>query len=406
MAEMDGIGLLQTIQGMDPTLPVLLLSGAPDLETAMKAVQLGAFEYLPKPFQIDRILESAARAVAQCRARRAEREDLRLFRSGARARKASPAAFTAEMQPGAIVGGNYRLVRQLGAGGMGLVFEAVREDLAGMKVALKVLHPDVQADAGHLARFRREAEAVARIRHPNIVHILDFQAPEGEPAFLVMELLEGTSLGQAINQQGRFSPARAAFVATQVLAALSAAHAAGVIHRDLKPENVFLTSISGLDVVKLLDFGIAKVQTDLAEPKLTRTGMILGTPAYMAPESARGSPVDSRADLYAAGCILYECLTGKAPFEGANYHALLYAIAHDEPRAISEICPDADPALSAIVKTALSKDPEQRFQTADAMMHALRPWVDSLVPRAEPSTPALLAFAPTVLGMQDGKGER
>jgi serine/threonine-protein kinase len=259
---------------------------------------------------------------------------------------------------------------------MGSVYEAERLDLAQMRVALKILHPSVGARSDLVMRFRREAETVAAIDHPNIVRIVDFQSPDGQPAFLVMERLHGQPLGEAIEKEGRFGVERTVFVASQVLSALSAAHAANVVHRDLKPDNVFLITMSGMrDIVKLLDFGVAKLMNARTNEKLTQTGSVLGTPAYMAPEQARGANVDHRSDLYAVGCMMYEALTGKAPFLAENYNALLFEIQRSDPTPIEVLRPDVDPALVAVVTRAMAKSPTERFQTADAMESALAPWL-------------------------------
>jgi CheY-like chemotaxis protein len=394
MPDIDGLGLLHALHELDPDVPVLLLSGAPDLDTALKAIEYSAFEYLSKPVDLDKLLSSVTRAIDVVRRRREDHHALEQFRSGERLR-APRAMSTTDVQTGALLGGRYRVGKLLGEGGMGAVYEAVREDLGQMRVALKVLHGNICRDAQHLARFRREAETVAAINHPNIVRILDFQATNSEPAFLVMELLDGVSLGQAIEIDGPFSQRRAAFVASQVLAALAAAHRGRVVHRDLKPDNVFLTSVSGVnDIVKLLDFGIAKVET-AADQKLTRTGAILGTPAYMAPELARGASIDTRSDIYAVGCVLYEVLTGAAPFQAENYNALLFAIQQSEPIPLSDLRQDLDPAFVRVVTTAMAKDPAARFQHAESMIRALGPWSSSRESLPPPS-PSPLAFAPTL----------
>jgi len=201
-----------------------------------------------------------------------------------------------------------------------------------------------------------------------------------------------------IDLDGPFTQRRAAFVGSQVLAALAAAHRSKVVHRDLKPDNVFLTALAGLeDIVKLLDFGIAKLLETPLEQKLTQTGAILGTPAYMAPEVARGADIDARVDIYAAGCILYEALTGHAPFESDNYNALLFAINHSDPPSLAELRPELDPAFTKVIMTAMAKDPNARFQTADAMIRALSRWASSNPSHRPPPSSPPVAFAPTMV---------
>ncbi|MBX3274596.1 MAG: protein kinase [Sandaracinaceae bacterium] len=276
---------------------------------------------------------------------------------------------------GAVLGGRYRVERVLGAGGMGTVYRGVQEPL-GRPVAIKVLHEAYGVDAELIARFRREAELAASLHHPNVAQVTDFGV-DGGRAWLVMDLLEGTSLHGAIAAGAPLAAERVRRIATQVLSALEAAHARGVVHRDLKPDNVFLVAVSGIELVKLLDFGIAR----LADPEhaMTQTGRVLGTPAYMAPEQARGRPVGPATDLFALGVVMYEALAGRRPFEGDNYHALMFAIVEQRPAPLGDAVP---PALAAIVERAMAKDPAERFESAAAMRAAL----DALGPLEEAAT--------------------
>lgn len=394
MPDMDGVELLDLLRQADPDLPVLLVSGSPDLATAMKAVEYGAFEYLSKPVPFEKLRASATRAIALRRKRAQAKHDVDQYRSGERERERVGAGH--DSWSGGLLGGRYRIGRLLGSGGMGAVFEAVREDLGQMRVAVKVLHESLASDEGLLLRFRREAETVGRLNHPNIVKILDFQAVRGQPAFLVMELLEGVSLREAIARRGRLSTERTAFIASQTLAALSAVHRAHVVHRDIKPENIFLTSISGLgDIVKVLDFGVAKIHVAAGET-LTQAGTVLGTPSYMAPEHARGASIDLRSDLYSVGAIMYEALTGLAPFAGDNYNALLFAIQRGSPRPLRELRPELDPALVGVVERAMATEAELRFQTAQEMASALQPWLNLDAAAHAPPESSAPAFAPTL----------
>jgi len=290
---------------------------------------------------------------------------------------------TDELAAGALLGGRYRVVRRIGAGGMGAVYEAVQEGL-GRRVAVKVVHPHLVVEAELIERFRREAQAAAALGHANIVQITDFSA-EGDTAFLVMEYLAGESLGDVLRRTTQLPPERVAFIAQQVLAALDAAHRAGIVHRDVKPDNVFLTSIAGVtDVVKVLDFGVAKLQGDAVDARLTTTGALMGTPAYMAPEQARGRAVDARTDVYAVGACMYHALCGRVPFETASFNALLFAIAEDPPRPLADLRPDLDPALVAVVERALAKSPASRFASAEDMRAALAPWAQPSAGDAPP----------------------
>jgi serine/threonine protein kinase/predicted ATPase/predicted negative regulator of RcsB-dependent stress response len=287
-----------------------------------------------------------------------------------------------------VLGGRYRLVRVLGQGGMGAVHEALDESL-GRRVALKVLHASLAWDPEQISRFRREAQAAAAIGHPNIVQVTDFSAAPGEPPFLVMELLEGRSLGQTIATEGALLPARVAYIASQVLHALAAAHRAGIVHRDIKPDNVFLTSMAAhSDVVKVLDFGVAKLRGASGIDKLTAVGAMVGTPAYMAPEQARGGDVDARADLYAVGACMFHAMSGHVPFEATSAPALLYKILEQPPAQMSELRADVPPGLSDVIARAMLKDPAGRFASADAMRAALAPFAGA--------SPAIMSFDATI----------
>jgi CheY-like chemotaxis protein len=398
MPDLGGVELLERLHAEDADLPVLLVSGSPDLETAMKAVQYGALEYLVKPVGLEKLRESAARAIALRRQRDRAKEVLDQHRSGERPRARPGVGEQRESWTGELLGGRYRIGRLLGAGGMGAVYEATREDLGQMRVAVKVLHQTLAGDPTLVARFRREAEMVGAINHPNIVRILDFQGGGDDPAFLVMELLDGVSLRQELARYGRFSAARTVFVASQLLAALAAVHRAQVIHRDIKPENVVLTSMSGLgDIVKVLDFGVAKVLNAAPGETLTQVGMVLGTPTYMAPEHARGAAIDIRSDLYSVAAIMYEALAGHAPFAGDNYNALLFAIQQGAPTPLEQTRPDVEPELAKVVMRAMATDAALRFQTAEDMAQALAPWLTVDSSSSTPPESSAAVYAPTIV---------
>jgi serine/threonine-protein kinase len=278
------------------------------------------------------------------------------------------------------LGGRYRVVRRLDAGAMGVVYEAVQEDL-GRRVALKLL--TTAFDEAALERLRREAEAAARLGHPHIVQVTDFVRMPDEPVFLVMELLSGRSLAAAIELEAPMPVARVARIGLQLLDALGAAHAAKIVHRDIKPANVFLvSSLAVPDMVKVLDFGIAKLlDTEPGERAVTRQGAVIGTLAYMSPEQARGDAIDERADLYAAGVCLYEAASGARPID-APVTALRAAILAMPPVELAARLPNVDPAFAAVVMRALEKDRTRRFASAREMAAALAPiaGVDALAP--------------------------
>jgi serine/threonine-protein kinase len=305
-------------------------------------------------------------------------------------------AESAQNLQGRLLGGRYRVEQLLGVGGMGAVYAGVQEDLQ-RRVAIKVLHGELSAD--DVLRFRHEALAAAALGHPNIVQVTDFQTPPGEPPFLVMEALEGTSLRALMERHGKLPAQRTVFIAVQILAALAAAHKAQIIHRDIKPANVFLSSTPASDdFVKLLDFGIAKVLREGAQSPETVRGAILGTPAYMAPEQALDMDVDPRADLYAVGACMYEMISGRRPLLGTTSAELLVAIARQVPPKLDTFVPDVDARLSDLVDRALSKDPERRPRSANEMIEALSPWAFSAVNRAKGRPGERAAEPTTVVG--------
>jgi tRNA A-37 threonylcarbamoyl transferase component Bud32 len=268
---------------------------------------------------------------------------------------------------GRIVDGRYQLGSLLGVGGMATVYLATDRVLE-RQVAVKVLRSSEAQDPVFVERFRREARAAARLSHPNIVAVFDSGADADQP-YLVMEYVPGESLAQLLHRQGWLPPHRAVELAIQVCAALAAAHAQGLVHRDIKPANV----VVGPDgQVKVTDFGIVKAA---AATTLTGTGTVLGTAAYLSPEQAQGGPVDARSDLYGLGCVLYELLCGSPPFgSGADGPAVAIATRHlqQPPEPPSAHNPQVDPALDAVVLTALAKDPAQRYQNAIELQDALK----------------------------------
>lgn len=333
--------------------------------------------------------------------------------------KASRAERTEILPPGRLLDGKYRLGRLLGEGGMGAVYEAEHTGL-GTKVALKLLNESFASDPRAISRFRREARAAAAIHHDNIVSVYDTGTAEEGIPFLVMELLEGESLSSFLRREHIVPPTLAATITAQMLSGLSAAHARGVIHRDLKPGNVLLArTAAGTRVVKILDFGISKFHSEGLTAELTATGAVVGTPRFMSPEQARGQgDIDARADLYAAGVLLYRMLTGKLPFTGSNHQEIIAAILAGNPTPPRDINPIISAELNRIVVKALTTNRDQRYQTADAFLEDLvratpdlsqgrpieiatidsSPAGDSLSPRfSHPSLPALVAADPSAI---------
>lgn len=280
---------------------------------------------------------------------------------------------------GQTIEGKYALKAVLGRGGMGTVYEALHR-LTNRRVAVKVLLPEHAEKPESIARFHQEARVVSSIGHSNICEILDFgRLADGRP-FLVMELLEGETLGTLLERKGRLPVGEAVAVVVQALEALDAAHAKGIIHRDMKPDNVFLTARGGgAPVVKVLDFGISKAFGEDRDVELTRTGMVMGTPYYMAPEQARGDrSLDPRVDVWASGVILYEAISGRRPFLAKNYNALLVEILTAAHRPLSSLVPGVPGGLEAVIDRALSKRREDRQPTVAALASALAAYAGAL----------------------------
>jgi serine/threonine-protein kinase len=273
---------------------------------------------------------------------------------------------------GTLVAERYKIAERLGGGGMGDVYRAEHE-LAGRVVAFKLLREDFAHDQDLVRRFFQEAQAVNRIRHPNIVDVLDAGFCELGP-YVVMECLEGTSVHGALARLGRFDATTALAVVMPMLDALDAAHGHGIVHRDLKPENVFVAKVAGEGHVKLLDFGIAKV-TDTTDAR-THTGVIFGTPDYLAPEQASGEGVvDGRSDLFSVAIVLFELLTGRRPFSAGTAMATAYRIVHERAPTLREYGVDADARLQFALDTALEKVKERRYATPSSFADALAPIV-------------------------------
>jgi serine/threonine-protein kinase len=264
-----------------------------------------------------------------------------------------------------LLGERYRVGRLMGRGGMADVFEGVDERL-GRPVAVKILRRPLLRNPDVRARFEQEARSAARLSHPNVVAVFDTGEDEGVP-YLVMELLPGETLADHM-ADGPQDPDWMVRVAGDVLGALAAAHAAGVVHRDVKPGNILL----GTDgCAKVADFGIAKSAEAAAGPDTTATGMLLGTPAYLAPERIDGQPATPRSDLYSLGVVLYEALAGRKPFEADTPLGVANAIRHADPVPLSSVRPDIEPSVAAAVERAMARDPVARFADAAEMADAL-----------------------------------
>ncbi|HEY2744953.1 MAG TPA: protein kinase, partial [Polyangia bacterium] len=278
---------------------------------------------------------------------------------------------------GRLIAERYRVLSPLGRGGMGAVYR-VEHVMLKKELALKFLHPELGRLDEVARRFEREAEAAARLDHPNIIAVTDFgRTPDGM-LFLVMELLQGQSLTEVIRPDGAGRPLpvdRALHIVRQILRALEHAHQSGIVHRDLKPDNVMLVSRDGDDdVVKLLDFGIAKMIAPAdGEPgqALTQAGVVFGTPEYLSPEQAMGEEADPRADLYSAGIVLYEMLTGTRPFDAPSKVAIVSMHLTQKAMPVTEAAPDVPKWLERVVERAMAKKRDERYANAGAFLGAL-----------------------------------
>jgi len=254
------------------------------------------------------------------------------------------------------IGERYTVEARIGQGGMAEVFRGFDPQLE-RTVAIKVLGHPFDRDAGFVTRFRREAQAAARLNHPNIVGVYDAGA-DGDTQYIVMEYIEGRTLASFLGGGGHPTPMQAVELTEKVASALQAAHEHGIIHRDIKPANVMVTR-SG--AVKVMDFGIARLQTDATAPQ---TSSVIGTPAYFSPEQAQGQPVDARSDIYSLGCVLYELLAHRQPFTGDTPVAVAYKQVNEMPVPPSAVNPDVPPRLDAVVMKCMAKNPANRYQTA------------------------------------------
>lgn len=282
---------------------------------------------------------------------------------------------------GTIIGGRYQVQQVIGIGGFGAVYRCTQLNM-NQTVAVKVLRNEHLTSLEHVKRFTREAQSVSRLKHPNTIHIFDFGSHTDGALYVAMEFLEGETLAQRLDDHGRIYWETMVQIAVQVCHSLTEAHAIGLVHRDLKPENIMLMPVAGdPNFVKVLDFGIAKMQKDPAKPgeaSLTEAGMIMGTPTYMAPEQAKGEEVDARADVYALGVLMYEALTGHPPFQDETAMKVLVAHIKDPVRPFARRG-DADeppPELEQVVLQCLEKEPSRRpastVQLVDRLMLSTR----------------------------------
>lgn len=343
-----GQRIVNYLSRFDPHIPCIVVTGLPDISTTLVRdlfKRYNVFDFIAKAqFDLGEFLDIVGRAIDHFRS------------SGSQADVPSP------VQDGKRRVGRYEIVKELGQGAMGIVYQALDPNIQ-RTVALKVLRPDLTSDPEFKQRFQREARSAGGLNHPGIVTIFD-AATQGDTSFLVMEYLEGQTLEQLIKASGSLSADRVRNVAVQICDALDFAHTARVIHRDIKPSNIIL--LPG-DQVKLTDFGIAKV---MAEPRLTRSG-IIGTLDYMSPEQAKGEDVDHRADIYALGVVMFEMLAGSPPFQADNPGTTLLKLLSEPTPSLCALNPSVPDEMEAVILKATAKDRTQRYQTAGEMGQAL-----------------------------------
>jgi YVTN family beta-propeller protein len=297
----------------------------------------------------------------------------------------------AEITIGSVLAG-YRIEGLAGEGGMGRVYRATQIGL-NRQVAVKLIAPELATEPDFRTRFTRESRLTASIEHPNVIPVYEAGEADGR-LFIAMRWVEGTDLRSVILTDGRLEPERAVAIAEQVAAALDAAHMGGLVHRDVKPANVMLTATHGQEHVYLTDFGLTKRAG--SETGLTRTGAFVGTPDYMPPEQIKGERADARTDVYALGCLLFQALTGRTPYDRDTEVAKMYAQLHDPAPSASEAAPGTPPGLDAVIGRALAKDPDERFPSAGDLGRAARAALSGRDPsQPERSLATGLAAPPT-----------
>jgi serine/threonine-protein kinase len=358
MPGMDGITLLRRLRELSLDVPLVLVTGAPSLDTAVQAVEYGAFKYVTKPVDPDELLAVVARALENPASGSGVQRAPRAVDSQ------SLPAVPVSLAAGVVLGDRYRLVALLGEGGMSQVWEATQL-VTGRAVAVKLLRASLNARPGMRKRILREARAASSVRHPNVVDVFDvFELADGTPV-LVMALLQGLPLTISLAVGGPLSFPAVADLLLPVVSAVGTAHTRGVVHRDLKPDNIFIAEESGASVVKVLDFGVAKLLDAEEEEQgsgVTATGVMVGTPGYMSPEQAFAEKdVDCRADVWAIGAIVYEALAGVRPVEGANVGQMIKSLMVDGVRPLRLRRPDLPGEATQLVDRMLTYERAERM---------------------------------------------
>lgn len=288
----------------------------------------------------------------------------------------SPLAFGPRGLLGRVLGGRYLLVDLLGTGGMGAVYGGIQTSIH-REVAVKVLMPKQAHDESLPQRFKLEAHAVSKLNHPNTIRVFEY-GEDGNLLYIVMEYLRGETLSSLLHRQGPLNPLRVAKITCQILSSLEEAHAKGIVHRDIKPGNIILQQIGReTDLVKVIDFGVAKLQNQVGGAALTQVGIVYGSPRYMSPEQISSEALDGRSDLYSVGILMWELLMGQTPFGGDDVYGILSAHLSNPPPRFRDVRPDlpVSTELEAIVGRALAKRREERFSSATSFRRALESFI-------------------------------
>jgi len=342
-----GVDIIREYRAGGGKSPVLLISGKKALSDKELGFEAGADDYLTKPFHPK---ELTARVKALLR--RAELLTPKSFEPGI-------------LEAGTLFADRYEIISLLGRGSSGIIYKS-NHIFLNRTVALKVLHPQLISESESVARFKREAQAVSCLSHPNIVAVYDFGITTGGLPYLVMDFADGETLAQRISSQNHLPLEQALPIFMQACAALAHSHERGVIHRDVKPGNMVLIKDSdGKDQLKVVDFGIAKVSRGGAAMQVTQNGDILGSPLYMSPEQCMGQELDARTDIYSFGCVMHMALLGREPFVGDNVLDTMYRRTVEDVRRFAAVRGDIDlpQAIEAIVLKALQRERNNRYQS-------------------------------------------
>jgi DNA-binding response OmpR family regulator len=379
MPEMDGYEVCRRLKADEATrnVPVIFISALDETIDKVRAFEIGGVDYVTKPFQFEEVLARIENQLKLSRLQRElERKNAELIRKNeelVRSRESlietqqrADRIFSAlsEVLPGTVLDDKYKLEEKIGSGGFGAVYRSTHLGL-DRQVAVKVFRPvGGLATPEAVERFRLEGVAACRISHPNAVAVSDFGISSAGIAYLVMELLEGRTLADELRANGRLSPARTAEILQPVCAVLDEAHRSGLVHRDVKPENIFLHRSRSGEVVKILDFGLAKLLDEIREAEAHKmtAGTFLGTPTYMAPERLNDMPYDERSDVYSLGVTLYELLTGTVPFKSREGDLWAVAVMHlsKRPEPLRSHAPEIPEGVDEVVLRALAKRPAER----------------------------------------------